>query len=265
MLKLDNLDELLSFKPIIQDLRKTKKEFLKITLKEGKSLPWESKVGAFPYLEKKEAYPKNSKGEYLRLLAQINFAEAPKLENFPESGILQFFIFGDDLYGANFDDQSKQENFRIIYYKDICKDESKLVQDFSFLPALEEDHYLPLNKESKMSFEKSEELVTFSSFEMKTYLDKLDENSRNFWKDMDKYQENFSGFEHKIGGYPAFTQNDPRFYQAYKDFDILLFQLDSDEKHGISWGDMGIANFFIKSKALKKLDFSEVLYNWDCY
>ena len=31
------------------------------------------------------------------------------------------------------------------------------------------------------------------------------------------------------------------------------------------WGDCGVGNFFINAEDLKRLDFSNVLYNWDCY
>ena len=33
----------------------------------------------------------------------------------------------------------------------------------------------------------------------------------------------------------------------------------------IMWGDSGVCNFFINKDKLKNLDFSDVLYNWDCY
>lgn len=31
------------------------------------------------------------------------------------------------------------------------------------------------------------------------------------------------------------------------------------------WGDSGICGFFINREKLKELDFSDVIYNWDCY
>ena len=49
-------------------------------------------------------------------------------------------------------------------------------------------------------------------------------------------------------------------------YNTLLLQLDSDLKSGIlMWGDSGEANFIINEKALEELDFSRVLYNWDCF
>ena len=71
--------------------------------------------------------------------------------------------------------------------------------------------------------------------------------------------------QHRIGGYPYFTQEDPR--EENSKYDFLLFQLDSDYTDNtdkVMWGDSGIGNFFINSERLKKLDFSDVLYNWDC-
>lgn len=46
-----------------------------------------------------------------------------------------------------------------------------------------------------------------------------------------------------------------------------VYGMDSDMIDGedyVLWGDCGVANFFINSEALKKKDFSKVMYNWDC-
>ena len=58
---------------------------------------------------------------------------------------------------------------------------------------------------------------------------------------------------HKMLGYAFFTQEDPR-YNKYEDYDTLLLQLDSDGYDGdiIIWGDVGVANFFMKKKALEE-------------
>lgn len=66
-----------------------------------------SKDFEYPYAENF-----NQRGTQIpmMLLAQINFEEAPKFENFPEKGILQIFINPtDDLYGADFDNPTVQK------------------------------------------------------------------------------------------------------------------------------------------------------------
>ncbi|SUC47704.1 Domain of uncharacterised function (DUF1963) [Providencia stuartii] len=69
---------------------------------------------------------------------------------------------------------------------------------------------------------------------------------------------------HRIGGYPFFTQTDPREYRKEIQDYVLLLQIDSDYETGILWGDIGVGNFFIHPEDLKNKDFSKVVYNWDC-
>ena len=55
---------------------------------------WQSKIGGFPYLPKTVEYPKGANGRELQFLAQVNFAEVPKLLKFPvrKTGFLRCFI-----------------------------------------------------------------------------------------------------------------------------------------------------------------------------
>jgi uncharacterized protein YwqG len=74
----------------------------------------------------------------------------------------------------------------------------------------------------------------------------------------DRLWDRDHGAGHKLGGYPHFTQDDPR---TRRDLE-LLFQLDSDD--GVMWGDAGVGNFFIAPDDLARRDFSRVLFSWDC-
>lgn len=82
------------------------------------------------------------------------------------------------------------------------------------------------------------------------------------------YQPGWQPAYHQLGGYPYFTQEDPRNGTEYEDLDVLLFQLDTDGGKEVGdlvmWGDSGVCNFFISREALKRRDFSRVCYNWDC-
>jgi uncharacterized protein YwqG len=84
----------------------------------------------------------------------------------------------------------------------------------------------------------------------------------------EKYEE-MLGFCTQLGGYPSFTQADPREYlNDGKQHDLLLFQLDSCYGSGqdweFMWGDAGIGNFFISPEDLKAKKFENAWYNWDC-
>lgn len=79
----------------------------------------------------------------------------------------------------------------------------------------------------------------------------------------DTLYDRFQNTGHKLGGYAYFTQADPREYKAEWRDRILLFQLDSD--NDIMWGDVGVGNFFIRPDDLASLNFTNIIYNWDCH
>lgn len=197
----------------------------------------------------------------MKLLAQLNFAEMPELPDFPASGILQFYIsVSDDVCGLNFDDQCAQTGFCIKYFEHVTEDNAELVDDFSFVQVEEDD--FPIQSEAAITPELSVEWVLPSDFQFEQYAGmEAFEYFEQFDEEVyDEYTAN--GFGHKIGGYASFTQEDPRY--DYQDHTILLLQIDSDDDIGSMWVGTGIANFFITPDDLKKKDFSNVLYNWDC-
>lgn len=234
----------------------------------------------------------------LLLLAQINFEETPHLEGFPASGILQFFVEDGDMSGFNYDDRFMQDGFRVVYYPKDKVDEKYSVRHFRFpapkkfvlpdeiwntLPQLpaplnkykyrpKPDFDFPVRGEYSLKFTLEKGTVTFEDFRFaKITSQKLSLEAKDW------YTKNSNQNGHKIGGYPHFAQDDPRFSHwiencssELKPYSILLFQMDSDfskSKNGynIIWGDAGVANFFIKPEDLAARDFSNVLYNWDCY
>ena len=80
-------------------------------------------------------------------------------------------------------------------------------------------------------------------------------------------EDALNGSGSRVGGYPIFTQSDPRDCLMLQNYELLL-QIDSDEdsdgENVIMWGDFGVVNFFIDPADLKRGDFSRVYYNWDC-
>ncbi|MBL1209777.1 DUF1963 domain-containing protein [Geminocystis sp. GBBB08] len=266
-------------KPFYQVIENTLLDYLQIkvapvtenNIMDISTLLWQSKFGGLPYLPKNKQYPINDKREYLRLVAQLNFTEIPYLDHFPTTGILQFFIdSNDNIYGLNFDNPTSQKGFRILYYSDIEKNINNLVTDFSFLPNLEEDFYFPIRGQFTLEFNRCQATIYPFDKYFNDYLPQLNQDECSLLFDIytEYYDNKFNGFKHQLGGYPYFTQSDPRFgilkeNEPYK----LLLQIDSeyfDIDQEICWGDAGIANFFIQPSALKNLDFSQVLYNWDC-
>lgn len=226
----------------------------------------ESKFSGDPYFPVSMEYPTNENDEPMKLLAQINFSELPKIENFPTSGLLQFFIAIDDVYGQDFDDPTSQKSFRVIYHENI--NETNLIEDFSFITGDVEDEF-PIGKEAAMKFELtvqpiSPEAMDFEKTDLDVPFDAEIDND-DYEELGELYFEYFSGDGHRIGGYPYFTQSDPREnIKKTESHSILLLQIDSDDTIECMFGDVGVANFFIKKEDLLKKDFTNVLYTWDC-
>ena len=250
-----------ALEPYRQAIAATIKPYLKIQLTDN-SQPtwWQSKFGGMPYMPKDFEYPQSAAGEYLYLLAQINFAEIPAIEGLPDRGILQFYLADDGMYGCDLGKPTKQDKFRVIYFENGDLTETDLVTDFNWL-SQPKRHNFPLQGCSGLEFEIDHAPIGQDDYRFNIFGDGdiADELDEAYWSQFD-----LAG--HKLLGYPNFTQDDPRYGLKKGEPYILLLQIDSDrhDQIEIMWGDMGIGNFFIRESDLRQLDFSRVLYNWDC-
>ncbi|MDE5770594.1 MAG: DUF1963 domain-containing protein [Ruminococcus sp.] len=223
------------------------KPCMKITLTDTKPSIFESKIGGLGYIPHDKNFPTDSNGNQLRLLAQIE-CDKIQLDGFMKTGLLQFWILNDDDCGLDWDNPTNQDGFRVIYYPEVDKTVTKEEVEGKFIKNKYDDSYgdseynnFPVLYECGMSFEKSEN------------------------KNINWYEDENVG--HKVGGYPFCVQGDPRDEKQLEYYDFLLFQLDIGyigDEYVVMWGDSGVGNFFINSEKLKKHDFSDVLYNWDC-
>jgi uncharacterized protein YwqG len=249
----------------------TRKKYIKLSLSRVKNLgSTTSKVGGFPYIPISESYPLDKEGKYMEFLAQINFSEMPNLENYPKSGLLQFFISFKD-WGFTDYDHPINNDIKIIFRENLSE---KSHFDYTFLTTIRNKENSPIgHNEFSMTFTNNmEELAPSRNYksyknvngEFQHYLNFDEYGEKRGFELESAYWKEFSSFGHKIGGYADFAQQDPRFFE-YQDYSELLFQLDSDSSADILWGDNGIANFFIRKEDLKNKNFSNVLYNWDSH
>lgn len=194
---------------------------------------FDSKIGGYPYWDYSEnQYPVDSEGAKLQLLAQINLSKE-KIEGLPQEGMLQFFISStSNCYGLNFNDQTLQDSFRVVYHKSINEN----VEIVKNVPTSLDGNSTPVVKECSISFEKADEA------------------------------------DSGVFVNANFTQDDPRENldeEEAEKYKTVLFQMDSndgsiDGEDYFMWGDMGIGAFFADSEKIRQGDFSDVLYNWDC-
>jgi len=236
----------------------------------------DSKIEGIPYIPKGKKIPTNSKEQQFMFLAQINCEDLKGLEDFPQEGILQFWILGEDLLGLDFDDYTNRDGFDVIYYEKI--------EDY-----YSEDEFMEMYNPYKFDLKYMETLIASESCKMKFSLEKqkesfnyelldnlfkevLEEESLGFnekdklYEEVEKlYDDEF--YEEIVGtkcnGFPYFTQWEPRDDEQMKEYDTSLFQIDSGKE--VMIGDSGVMHFFINREKLKNKDFSDVFYHWDCY
>ena len=256
------------------------------TLEVGEPGLTDSKMGGTPYLPRGEAWPEDSEGVPLQFLAQIDCTQLKDLPDFPHAGLLQFFIGTDDVYGADFDDQIAQLGYQVFYRETV--DPSVTPADVALpRPSDGRERYTPLgDRPCRIVFgpPQTQELPEgdrlFEKLFIQAWNQRRPEKPLNsiwdFYGLFPREERDYDIFTleselktgHRMDGYPFFTQNDPRSEDIdYREFDTLLFQLDSemrDRRELVCWGDLGVGNFFIHRDALKRRDFSRVLYNWDC-
>lgn len=276
-------------KVVLDILEKNKKPMIKISLSDDKPNLFQSKFGGIPYLPKDKETPKDKKEREFTLLAQINIEELPKNNIYPmKEGILQFWILNDDVLGLDYD-TNLGDGYKVVYYNKIDKNVTEEEVLEKYKPYKDEDSYFPVEGEFSLNFKLTDGYFSDSNDDFREIVNKEmkkfhlenkekykeilkvygDKEYLSYWDIWDILEEDKEIGEklfesgHKIGGFPNFTQSD---IKEVGDYEILLLQIDSEgtEKNEIMWGDCGIANFFIREKDLKELNFDKVLYNWDC-
>ncbi len=255
---------------------------------------FDSKLGGVPYLPKGFPYPTVREGIFegrpLMFLAQLNFAQLPHIPDFPEKGILQFYCGceGDDVVGVDFEQPFNQNRFRIIYHENVIEDKSQLISE-NDMPKFDTDECwaFPLLGEFLLKAAEPDTMsVTYSDYRFDGAVTECYNRVCGTEMAALHYSKQGESIYHcdrefinaaynkcdvtasLIGGYPYFTQDDPRNGKPeFSDIDVVLFQLDSEwngDGDLVMWGDSGVGNFLISRADLINRDFSRVLYNWDC-
>ena len=267
---------------VIEEIKKNNsRECINIVIEENNSLNLtDSKFGGFPYISTDSDTPKDSNGNQLALLAQINCSDLPENTLYPKDGLLQFWISRNDDFGLD-----NEKDYCVKYIKNIEDNITKesILNKYKLLDEENNEEYSPFNKKNTsfaLKFEKGISTITstdflFEDIALKTIHELFpDENIEDLYDDLERDVFNtlfkaFKGVDHAIGAYPTFTQWDPRNPEEKDAYGITLLQVESywnndSNNNGIMWGDSGVANFFINKEKLEHLNFEDVLFNWDC-
>lgn len=247
----------------------------------------ESKFGGFPFVPLGGAIPTNAEGSQLALLAQINCAQLPENNMYPSDGWLQIWCLEDEMYGFCSDTIQPETNQKVLYIPAGTQGEPLERVEAMYQPYTNEECPLWFVDEQgaiwgmRLSFTHGQQGITYSDGRFRDlFLDRWNKRYpeqavENFYDLPDEIFENVVDIHdgpdcaHQLGGYPYFTQYDPRYEfdsAELAKYTEVLFQIDSqfDTKWDLCWGDAGVRNLFISRENLEALDFSDLLYNFDC-
>ena len=250
----------------------------------GRTSVYDSKLLGVPYMPEGFEYPRDPGDRPLKLLAQVNFADVPPLPNYPDTGILQFFISDDinsrnQVWGLQFYDKEpydaraqfelmqSQDYFRVVWHESVIEDEKQLVRTVPAGP----EGLLPVDDEAKLMFSAGTSYPGPADYRFNKV---FGGTGWDFFQQFGDREENVAVryMSHVairsiawIGGYADFTQWDPRENAPDEEW-LLLFELASSssaDQPSVLWGDAGIGAFFIRPEDLRNQDFSRVLFTWD--
>lgn len=247
----------------------------------------ESKFGGFPFVPLGGVIPTNAEGNQLALLAQINCAQLPENSMYPSDGWLQVWCLEDEMYGFWSDTIQPETNQKVLYIPAGTQGEPLERVVAMYQPYVSEDCPVWFINEQgaiwgmRLSFTHGQQGITYSDGRFRDlFLDRWNKRYpeqavENFYDLPDEIFENVvdihdgSDCAHQLGGYPYFTQYDPRYERDSTEltkYTEVLFQIDSqfDTEWDMCWGDAGVRNLFISREDLEALDFSDLLYNFDC-
>lgn len=195
-------------------LEESIKPYVKVSGTLAETTLFESKFGGYPYLPIDQEHPKDSNGQPMMLLAQLNFEEIPHVEYMPQRECYSFRKCWWWALWSRFWSSNNPKDFRIIYHSTIIEDLNKVITDFSYLNTLElEDFIIP--EAAKLNFELAYQPVTPRDYRFEMiFSDNIDweeiVDEENNTELGELYDDLCKDQGHKIGGYPFFTQTDPR-------------------------------------------------------
>lgn len=248
--------------PIKDRLNKYTQDIIKLTYSYEEPTRYSSQLGGIPYLLKGQEFPQCD-NEPLIFLAQINFDELQEnnLKEYPQQGMLQFFIKSEDF---SYDFDRHFSKCKVIYHKEIDYNQ----QHLQSIDDIIEFENSPIIQPCRLNLSVVEEKGVF----FKDYLsfDKLKDmcqdilpkdfmNNEVLIKQITDYCTPVS-VPNKIGGQGHFICDDPRQSPTSK----ILLQLTSDGDYMV-WSYYGTCHFFIEEKDLRNRDFDNVTFTWDSY
>jgi uncharacterized protein YwqG len=220
-------------------------------------LPGGTRIGGPAWLPDGTEWPLSRDGRPMEFIAQLDFGELPRIPDFPEAGLLQFFIAQDDLYGADLD-QPERGDIRLIWQPEIGP--GRMIAP----PPEDDATFSPLDPAARLAGVPLSGSVAAipPTIEDWRVTDRLMRPGADDFAE-ERHEASLGFMVHHVGGHPAYTQWDFRSADRCADVDRTLLRLTSDKT--MMWGDVGEAAFTIRREDLLARRFDRAIFWWDCH
>ena len=237
----------------------------------GPAAPQASRIGGRPWLPNSTRWPLDKQGAAQNFLAQLNFANTPRIEDFPARGLLLFFISKNAGWSGDHDDDWRGDT-TVIYVpepdtiagQEVAHPEAERVGHRRRMFPFIDGHVFESGR--AVSFQKGYTQAPLPDWQMDAWHERFAgrPGDEAFDKICDAIADRTARAEteHYFGGHAQFTQDDPRSLDALKGYDRVLLKLGFDD--AIMFGDAGQANFIVRRDDLLARDFSKYMFTWDC-
>ena len=251
---------------------------------EGEVKSTSSYVGGYPFMPagRNLDFPHDKSDRPLIFLCQINFSELPEgIPDVPTSGLLQWFVEDDELYGLSFEeDATGQEGLVVRWFSEEDLEQGSSSTPYDSVPG-------PVKGEFDWDSPLLSVFPTAVKFRREVGIPSTEDYVDNMFKqdDAEALLDTYEGEEiylmealavkyrypeavargDKVGGYPALVQGDPRYRYPDKESSRLMVQLDSEFNTFTMWGDMGAAELYGIPDEVAKGDLSSVRWDWACH
>ena len=240
--------------------------------------PTDSKFGGDYYL------PAGGEVSELEFLAQINFAQVPRLKGFPERGLLQFFLCTEgkkfeSFYEDGFAWKQDAGFFQVRWYPEVLEDgparPDEVPETRWAMDKVTGGMGLEAAAEvATLAFGSEEDIVLDLGFEsmmepiMALFLEASEDGEGYDLSDcsgVDDLTWDFGNWGFKLGGHPSLRYDDLRLEDAaYAAYSVLLFQFDLTPLAQDCEADT--ICFFIKPEDLEACRFDDILMvHHNCY
>ncbi len=168
--------------------------------------------------------------KFVASMLQLNLARLPVIAGFPTQGVLQFGL-GENAGGNGSDVKEIAEVPDFLPREDA---EGRPLQyraitgQFDEMPMPPEDYRFPILFEAMLSG-----------------------LGQDKWLVLAEYRRAIGVSGHRLGGYGAFIQDDPRPEGSGQE---LFLQLDADPGNGLYWGDLGRAHWLMDGNRILLTD-----------